>query len=109
MFPNLKQGTNFGADSALVLVAGHECILVDDPSTTPHSRITCVLPSGHGFDREVLLLQHRGEISRGSNAAYISYEVCCCSFANFVPIKSRCMMGFLFRANTAMRAWHICE
>ena len=69
------QGTNFGADSASVFVAGQECLSVQHDTFTPHSRLTCVLPRGHGLDREVLLLQHRGEISVISAAAYISYDV----------------------------------
>ena len=70
-----EQGTNFGVDSASVFVAGHECRSVQHDPETPHSRLTCVLPSGAGLNREVMLLQHRGEISLISTAAYISYDV----------------------------------
>jgi hypothetical protein len=57
------EGTDFGAEQAVVLVGGAICDRTEHaPTPLAHRKLTCVLPSGTGTERPVFVLQAGGGV-----------------------------------------------
>ena len=56
-------GANFGQSQATVLIGSLSCTNVVQDPVTPHTLLTCLLPSGNQLQRPVFVFQHNGDIS----------------------------------------------
>lgn len=68
-------GNNFGKSGASIIIGTTNCINTLHSSLTPHSLLTCRLPSGTCTSCPIFVLQNAGFISEGSGAE-LSYQEC---------------------------------
>jgi hypothetical protein len=69
------QGRNLGDVGAQVFVGSKLCPVQPWPASNPHREIACLVPSGTGDLRTVVLVQKNGRISADSGAG-VSYQPC---------------------------------
>jgi len=67
-------GQNFGKSQAVVLIGSVPCQSVVHDTTTPHRKLTCMLPAGWLVKQTVAVTQFGG--LRSSNTAIVSYRQC---------------------------------
>ena len=70
-------GSNFGPSGAAVLIGDLACKSVAHDPTTPHNKLTCILPSGGGEALPVRILQRNtADASQNSSPLSLSYATC---------------------------------
>ena len=69
------RGSNFGASGATVIVGATPCGNTQHSQASPHTQLTCTLPSGRGSNVPIVVIQRGGSASVNA-LVNVTYAVC---------------------------------
>jgi hypothetical protein len=84
-------GTNFGVSGATILLGSAQCGSLTHDSSSPHTILTCILPSGYQMDRSIVVVQLNGAVS--STAASVSYLQCSPGYYQNVSVSPQAALA----------------